>query len=651
MADKPKKKEQADKPKKKEKVSSAFVGVCVYVDNRPDLALLTIAHLKKNTRRRDVTFHVVCDGCDDYTVQAVKDATGSAGKRWSFSSVDVKSRLAASASVANGMVADGATEVCLLDGDVLVPPGWLTSMKGCMKETGAALVFPLSNEMTSGAIAMSGSRRAAKKLKPMSWLQASTALSARRSGGTEYPEVHRPDPACCLMSSSAVKSFVIPEGMTATGCALSSLLVETDSTAFVDDGIYCYHFNSSLADSSDLLSRESQILYVANPSLQIVHRKGASAWGSLVSSYSALNPPQPAQEKSVVFSSSSIDYCGGSSGVADLSNRLCDLGLDVELNYISDTYNHHSLRSRAIKFKNIRTISARTDKACASSGVIVSTNWTSSHFVNKAVEKSSSLLAVSYWQDREDLCGRFGGGFFATPDDRDEYLNIMQKVATSEYTIKSAERDLGATAFRKINDGVDVNLFYPPASRGGKVRVLALSRNSVAHKGSDTIVEVYSQLKETHGDKISLEIFGESMRSPDVDVAHKRLSRPRLAQLMREVHIVVCASASEGSCITGLEAMASGASFVTLNNGGISEYAVNEGNCLIVNASEMSAAIAMLADNPSLRESLGAAGRETALEFSLARCAGSWFEYLSGIFNPPPKVVEPPPEEPDPLQE
>ena len=101
-----------------------------------------------------------------------------------------------------------------------------------------------------------------------------------------------------------------------------------------------------------------------------------------------------------------------------------------------------------------------------------------------------------------------------------------------------------------------------------------------------------------------------------------------------------------------MEAMASGAAFVSLKNGGVEEYATDE-NCILTDEDSIKDAVSMLVEKPELRRQLGVAGRETALEFNMDRQADEWQSFITLVLNPPkkPKVKPAPKEDTDPPKE
>ncbi len=638
------------KPKQKSKSAKTFVSV--YVDGRPDLAKLTIDHLQKGTSEKGVRFIVTADRCDSYTLDRLREFIGKAGDRWSLDEVQVGSRVEVHRLVGQRALESGCREIALVDGDVLLPSGWLTKMRDAKSLSGAAVLFPLSNMLLSGSIALAEKDRIPHALKGFSWSEACEALASKFSEAQSFPEAYLCDISCCFTSPEFFMGATPPDEGLATGVFLEEHLDEDDMSAVVES-VYAYHFGASASDNPAIAKMEMHDLYLRSPGLQIVTKKRQSLWGSRCSEYSSIKANNT-QTKGVCFTSQYLDHYGGLTSVVDLANRLTLRGMNVEMAYVSNEHSKHDILARGIKFRNRRSLIGRSDKACLGGGINVATHWTSGPLVTGACQANEQLLPVAYWQDREDKSIRFGGMQLVSPPDSKEYTSILQKVCASSYVKNSAEQELTLAGFRKIQTGVDTDLFYPPEARdeARAVRILVLSRSFIEHKGAKRIHDLFSFLREKHSTSVSLEVFGEDIKAETLDKSHRRLTRAALAKTLRAVDIVVSLSDSEGVCSLGLEAMASGAAFVSLKNGGVEEYATDE-NCILTDEDSIKDAVSMLVEKPELRRQLGVAGRETALEFNMDRQADEWQSFITLVLNPPkkPKVKPAPKEDTEPPKE
>ena len=633
--------------------------VSVYVDSRPDLALMAISHLQKGTNEKGVRFFVSCDSCDSFTTDVLQKACEDAGDRWSVRCVTTNSRIEAHRQAGQFALESGIEELCLIDGDVLVPDGWLSELRKARASDGVEIVFPLSNKMLSGSIALTERRRLPHALKGVSWPDAAALFRSKYKDRDVMPSAYLCDVACALTSSDFFMSATPPDEGLSTGVYLEEYLENADTSAVVKESVYCFHFAESVADLTSVCKMEIHDLYLRSPSSQMKTKTRQKEWAAKSSEYSHYKVSNR-DKAGISFTSQYLDGFGAFSSIIDLANMLTLRGVNAELVYVNNDHTSQELVTRGVKFKNRRGLIGRSDKACIGKGLNVATHWTSGSLVVGACENNASLLPVAYWQAREDTIYRFGGMKLVSPQDELAYKSITQKVCASEHLKQSAENDLQAAGFRKIHPGVNTNLFYPPDSRGksGQLRVLCLNRAFITHKGADLNEDLFTQIKAEHGPSVSLEIFGEDARGDFIDRSHKRISRAELAVLLRSVDVVVSLSKSEGVCSLGLEAMASGAAFVCVNNGAVEEYGTPE-NCIIATPETVKDAVSMLLAQSEQRERLGIAGRETALQFTIEKQCEAWENYITLVMNPPQKTKtkkppakpEDPPKDAEPLQD
>ena len=90
---------------------------------------------------------------------------------------------------------------------------------------------------------------------------------------------------------------------------------------------------------------------------------------------------------------------------------------------------------------------------------------------------------------------------------------------------------------------------------------------------------MYPKLKASLGSRAIIETVGEPCSWSDHH--YGKLSQDGVAELMRQVDILVEPSEYQGFGLPGLEAMASGICVVSTDNRGVHEYGVHRHNCLI----------------------------------------------------------------------
>ncbi|WP_053333973.1 asparagine synthase (glutamine-hydrolyzing) [Gemmatimonas phototrophica] len=155
-----------------------------------------------------------------------------------------------------------------------------------------------------------------------------------------------------------------------------------------------------------------------------------------------------------------------------------------------------------------------------------------------------------------------------------------------------------------ISHGIDGALFNyapRPPMQGRPLRVGWAGNRRTAVKGFAEFIEPLAAL-----DGVELVFCG---------YADRNLTREEMAAWYREVDVYVCASQSEGSNNTLLEAAASGCAIITTDNGTVPEYLRHHEEALIVPRTReaFAAAVMQLRDDEALRHRLSVAASAAVL--------------------------------------
>jgi glycosyltransferase involved in cell wall biosynthesis len=176
--------------------------------------------------------------------------------------------------------------------------------------------------------------------------------------------------------------------------------------------------------------------------------------------------------------------------------------------------------------------------------------------------------------------------------------------------------------------GVDHTVFRPhddvTPERG---RIMVTSSSDVPMKGLVPLLEAVAKLR-TERD-IELTVIGRPQEGGRVDKAITRLglsdivqcvsgiSDDALARLYGQAEVAVVPSLYEGFSLPAIEAMSCGVAVVATTGGALPEVVGTDGETGLLVApddpSALAGAIARLLDDPTLRASLGAAGRERVI--------------------------------------
>ena len=201
----------------------------------------------------------------------------------------------------------------------------------------------------------------------------------------------------------------------------------------------------------------------------------------------------------------------------------------------------------------------------------------------------------------------------------DRSYGLPLEIITTSAWLAEHIRAVSGKAATLAGLGVDHHQFVPesmPLGWEDRMVITTIGRRQKL-KRFELYLETLRQLKADGVPAFGRVVTQESLSLPD-DLEGEIVSpkdQKEYAACLRDSNVYLSTSESEGFCLPGLEAMASGCLFVSTDSGGVRAYAEHEVNALIsgnATADELAALIRKLWGNPSLRESLRAAGRATS---------------------------------------
>ena len=216
--------------------------------------------------------------------------------------------------------------------------------------------------------------------------------------------------------------------------------------------------------------------------------------------------------------------------------------------------------------------------------IYLATSWETVPIVATMAQRQPSSATFYYVQDFE-------------PDFYKESEVETRRQALATYTtipntfvktlhLQSKLAEHGFSA-RRIPPGMNLDIFYPRAGKASErpKRVLAMARPDTQddHRGYSILVEVYRELA-VRDPSIALAWFGTN-DLPDHGFPVQSFGRvppSELPVLYSGAQIFLDTSRFHGFGRTGAEAMACGTACVLSDSGGISEYAVDDHNAIIV---------------------------------------------------------------------
>ncbi|MGN0426646.1 MAG: glycosyltransferase family 4 protein [Agathobacter sp.] len=228
------------------------------------------------------------------------------------------------------------------------------------------------------------------------------------------------------------------------------------------------------------------------------------------------------------------------------------------------------------------------------------------------------------------------------------HSNALLNLCPSKQTMKQLEKQ----KYRNLDiwtRGVDTSL-YSPAKRLGKWRSILGSDKFIClyvgrlsfEKGLDYYLEAIQILNKSFGDDMLFVFAGDGPYHEKLEncgIANVMLTGfvrgEMLAELYADADAFVFPSGTETFGNVLLEAMASGSPCVCVDEGGVTDFSVNEENALVTayrNSEKLAEAIARLKTNPSLCQKLSAGGLRTARERSwdsVMECLMKSYSYVS----------------------
>ena len=201
--------------------------------------------------------------------------------------------------------------------------------------------------------------------------------------------------------------------------------------------------------------------------------------------------------------------------------------------------------------------------------------------------------------------------------------NRLVKTAYLEERLRAA-----GVAAHRIPPGMDLDIYYPrsgaPSTRPPGVVAMARPGSSADHRGFEILQAVYRSIADTRPD-VALASFGASLDRDELPgTNHGRLEPSQLPALYSAHPVYVDVSRVHGFGRTGVEAMACGCATVLSASGGVSEYARDGENAIMVPVGDVDATVAAIIDllaDPSRMDRLAAQASVTVADFSDYRAA------------------------------
>ena len=221
----------------------------------------------------------------------------------------------------------------------------------------------------------------------------------------------------------------------------------------------------------------------------------------------------------------------------------------------------------------------------------------------------------------------------------------LRRMTKTDWTRREVHNQIGVKS-QVVGPSFDIDLFRPrqrkdPDWPDRPLRIAAMVRTSSAYRAPRETMETLKQASRHFGRGIEIVIFGSQLDNPDFSALPRdfawslagMLNQRKMANLLNEVDIFVDFSTYQAMGMTALEAMACGVAVIVPKRGGITEFARDQVNSLMVDTSseaERWEALKRLIEDHNLRRALQRNAMRDSCEFYPE---GPAFRILSALFG------------------
>ena len=339
---------------------------------------------------------------------------------------------------------------------------------------------------------------------------------------------------------------------------------------------------------------------------------------------------------SVTYILPQVALTGGVISVLQLVNELIMIGVDARLAtlHVHPEMEEWPQYTGTMVFRSFKDM----QKDLPDTDIVVATHWTTAEVADNLSKSGKAGTVVYFVQDFEP--------WFYSENDKNiyraehTYRLLPNKIVKSNW-LSTMLAPFGGKIF-KIRLGMNLQIFYPrnsirPDANCAPV-LLAMARPSVPHRGYNTLIAGLGMVKKIRPD-VRIQFFGGHLNRAAIPFDYEDMGvimkRDALAGAYSEADIFIDASDFQGFGRPALEAMACGVACILTGLGGVTEYAQDRINSLIIppkDPAALCAAVQHLLEDDRMRRRLGCEGRKTAGNYCHKREARetlSLFEQLT----------------------
>lgn len=553
---------------------------------------------------------VVNDGSNQETAAWLTDFCQN---KTNFSLINNLNNLGYTKSVNVGLKASKADFVILLNSDTIVSRSWIDGLLRCAKsDPRIGIVGPLSNAASWQNVPALFADDKTFAINPlpqgvsvndMADIVESTSLK-------RYPSVGFVNGFCFLIKRSVIDAvgfmdeLNFPKGYGEE----NDYCVRVRDAGFtlnISDDTYVYHAKSRsfghdsrkelstnasrVLDKLHTKAKMDSLLTFTRKSLDLEQHRSAICTG--LAQFKDATDFDIYRQK-IVFLLPAGPGGGGSHSVVQEASDMLRRGINVKVAVRS--VEHHSYLSTYTDIQNIAEVLEATDfsdttRISPDADVVIATIYSSAKYLAAICSARKYVLPAYYIQDYEPM-------FYDRDDPRyaeafASYTAVPGSLlfAKTDWIRETVAAEHGVTV-HKVQPSIDRSVYRPKKKRPDIVTLAAMIRPQTPRRGAARTMKALKRLAGEFAGRIKIETFGcnpgdKALTGIESDFSHTNngvLNRPQVAEVLQRADIFLDLSDYQAFGRTALEAMACGATSIITKHGGVTEFARDGANAILV---------------------------------------------------------------------
>lgn len=602
------------------------IDIVVPVYNALDDVKKCLASLSESTDGFKVNIIVVNDGSDESTTQWLRDFCKN---KPLFTLIENSKNLGYTKTVNVGLKASIADYVITQNSDTIVSKGWLLGLVNCItSDPKIGICGPLSNAASWQNVPdlYDETRKFAVNEIPHDFTIAQMAQVVKEVSLKTYPQLPFVNGFCFMIKREVLngvgymdeENFPIGYGEENDFCIRAQ---DAGYKLAIADDVYVYHAKSKS------FGHEKRQQLSANGTAKLKEKHGEEKYGDLVNKVkitdqldkirariktrlntfpvvsltakeTKLSDIRNPLSKRILFLLPVSSGGGGVHSIVQETMGMRRIGVEAKI-AVQKKYRQKYINNyKDIDMVEDLFLGYETDELKQLSrefDVIIGTIYTSMKLVKEVAEANPDIQPAYYIQDYEPLFSETGSP--AWQEARDSYTLVPNAIlfAKTDWICQKVHEE-HAVQVRKVSPSIDHDVYkpdpYAKLSKGleDKIVISAMIRPKTPRRGAGRTMILLKRLYEHFGDKLHIELFGCDENDPLFQQLERgfkynnngELTRLGVAAVLQRSDCFIDLSDYQAFGRTGLEAMACNATLIITKFGGISEYAVDNVNCILV---------------------------------------------------------------------